>query len=397
MKKKWLLFLTLPTLLLSGCNKEKAPLEKVSLLYGKMHGEVASWSTLASDIYGEDEPWYNLSYLTKLNYAELSGLVNKEENFVLVAKGNEGSCGCWQGFHRAVGIYAVSHHIKVYVIEVSDLVKGSDYFGLKCATGIDEIAIYKEGKILHNHDDNEWGNNYLEFAEWMNQRINLPKMFEIEEDQLEDLYHGNDPFFIYYRRGNCGDCQYIEETSLKDYLLSNRRIESYTFCIDCDPWRSIIDEQGVKHGMDDQTQYDEERTWGEYVSEEYAKKKAHFGMDDEEAGLSSGSFPTFYHVLPDGKGTTSNEVIDMAGVFYNDRIDETETIIDTYFTEARLDYACLDYLKNSSVEHKVLLNQKVKEGTYQARINRDNKTYHDGYRPYHEPIFYALLDASILL
>ena len=397
MKKKLLLFLTLPTLLLGSCNKVETPLEKVALLYGKMHGEVASWNSIVNDIYGEDEPWYNLNYLTKINYAELSGLVNKQENFILVSKGNEGSCGCWQGFHRAVGIYAVSHHLNIYVIEVSDLVKGSNYFGLKCATGVDEIAIFKSGKILHSHDDNEWGNNYLDFAEWMNLRIIYPKMFELDESQLEDLYYGTDPFFIYYRRGKCGDCQYIEETSLKDYLLSDRRTESYTFCIDCDPWRSIIDDQGIKHEMDDTTPYDEERTWGQYVSEEYAKKKAHFGMNDEEAGLSSGSFPTFYHVLPDGEGTTSNEVIDMAGVFYNDGIDTSDTIINTYFTAERLEYACLDYLKNSSVEHKVLLNQKVKEGTYQARINRDSQTYHDGYRPYHEPIFYALLDAAILL
>lgn len=394
--KKPLLFTLLPLLLLSGCDSGDATPTKVPLMFGMMHGDVSDWSLIEDNRNNqEDEEWWSLSYLTEVDYATLSGKVNKkQENFVLVSKGNEGSCGCWQGFHRSVAFYAKAHHLRIYVIEVENLQKGDDHFGLKCAKGMDEIAIFQEGKLIHIHDDNEWGQNYLEFADWMNARIVCPKMFAVSEDQLDDLYLGTEPFFIYYMRGECGDCQYVERTTLRDYLFSNKKVKARSFYFDIDPWRVIVDDQGVTHDMRDKTQYDETRTWGQYVTEVYTAKKAEYGLAEEEAGYDTGMAPTFYHILPDGNGSKGDEVIDMAGVFYNDSSEE-DKISKTYFTAERLEHEALSYLKESNLANKILTGLELAPGTTEAQKAYDTEKVHEAFKVYHEPILKLLLDSAI--
>ena len=388
-------------MLLAGCDNP-GPLEKVRIQYGLMHGEVSAWSQIEDNAdINDDMEWANLDYLTPIGYSKLSGLVEAKENFILVSKGNSSSCSCWTDFHLSVAKFAKAHHLRIYVIEVSDLEKGSSSFGLKMAESMDEIAIFKEGQLFYSHDDkDQWGKNYLEFAAWMNERLVHPKMFEVDEAQLEDLYLSSEPFFIYFARETCGDCSYIGKTSLRDYLFSDRKIEERTFFIDIDPWRTIVDEQGASHAMNDKTVYqvveDKAITWGEHVTEEYGKKKTAFGLADSESGFGLGAVPTFYLIHPDGTGRKTDEIINMAGVFYNDNF-ENDIITDTYFTQERLSYSSLDYLASSDIEHKVLTGLPLQEGTSQAAAKRDRDAVHEAFRVYHEPIFYALLDAAILI
>lgn len=393
MKKNLPVFTLLPLLLLGGCSNNQV--EKIPLLFGRMHGEVETWNALSRDL-DETYDWDGYELLTRIDYSTLAGLVKNKENFVLVAKGNDGSCSCYQSFHRALGMCVVAHNLNVYVIEVEDLAKGADYFGLSCALSVDELAIFKEGKIAYLKDDKEWGKKHSEVSEYLNEHLTYPKIFYVDQSQLDDLYDGNEAFFIYFKRGECGDCQYIEKTSLKDYMFSDKKVEPYTFAIDIDPWRNIIDEQGVSHSMKDTTAYDENMTWGEYVSQSYAEKKAEYGLADPESGYSTGVVPTFFRIIPDGEGTKTGSVIKMAGVFYNDSVKD-DKISATYFTKERLENESLDYLKNSSLTDKVLLDKPLKEGTSEAMKNFDMETVHEAFRVYHEPIFNALLDASIAL
>lgn len=397
MRKISPLFLVLPLLTLAGCGQQQN--EKVKLLFGEMHGDVQDWVKVETnqDITDETE-WFNLDYLHQIDYAGLSGLISsKDNNFIVISKGNENTCGCWQGFHASIAKYIKSHRLKVYVIETKDLVKGDNFFGLKCANGVDELAIFKDGKLQHSHtDEKDWGHSYLELADWMNERIVFPKMFAVNQDQLDQLYEGDDPFFIYYGRPTCGDCSYINATSLRDYLFSDTKVESYNFYFDITPWRSIIDDSGKEHGLDDKKPYDETMTWGEKVTATYNELKEEYGLADKESGYKSGVVPTFYRISPDGEGSKTGSVITMAGVFYNDSF-ENDVITDTYFTQERLGYAALDYLSSSKVENKVLTGKPLKEGTSQAKKERRSDEVHDAMRVYHEPIFYALLDAAIKL
>lgn len=396
MKKFLPLFLLSPLLLLAGCSQQEET--KVKLLYGMMHGEVSAWNDVEvnKDI-NEDTDWVNLDYLVQIDYAGLSGLVEKEESFLVISKGNENSCGCWQGFHASIAKYAKAHHLRIYVIEIKDLSKGDDFFGLKCTSGLDDLGIFENGKLRYHHDDkDDWGHKYSELAEWVSSHIEMPKMFYVDQDQLEDLYLGSTPFFIMYTRATCPDCSYITATSLKEYLSSDVRIEAYSFIFDVTPWRSIVDEQGVEHTMSDKTIKEGETTWGQYVTQVYTETKEEFGLADEEAGFGTGVVPTFYRIDPDGMGTKTGDVIQMAGAFYNDSFVD-DVITETYFTAERLEKPCLDYLKNSSVKDKVLTGAKLKEGTSAAQKNRDSKAVHDAVRVYHEPIFYALMDAAVKL
>ena len=396
MKKIFPLFLLGPALLLASCNQQQE--EKVKLLYGMMHGEVSSWNdVIANRDIDEETDWVNLDYLVQVDYAGLSGLVEKEESFLVISKGNENTCGCWQGFHASIAKYAKAHRLRVYVIEVKDLAKGDDYYGLKCANGLDDLGIFENGKLRYHHDDkDDWGHKFVELSDWLSAHVEMPKMFYVDEDQLEDLYLGDTPFFVMYTRASCPDCSYIVSTSMKDYLLSDVKIEAYSFIFDVTPWRSIIDDQGVEHQMNDKTIKEGEITWGQYVTASYNRKKEDFGLADEEAGFGSGVVPTYYRISPDGQGTKTGSVIQMAGAFYNDGF-ENDTITNTYFTAERLEYGCLDYLKNSSVKDKVLTGAKLKEGTSEAQKARDSKAVHDAIRVYHEPIFKALMDAAVKL
>ena len=397
MKKIYAPFLILPLLIAGGCNNQEN--EKVRLLFGQMHGDVKDWVKVeANQDINDDTEWFNLDYLTQLDYAGLSGLVVAKENFVVISKGNENTCGCWQGFHASVAKYAKSHRMRIYVIETKDLVKGDDFYGLKCASGVDDLGIFKEGKLVHHHlDENDWGHKYTEFADWMSERVIAPKMFSLEQKQLDDLYAGDTPFFIYYGRPDCPDCSYIVKTSLKDYLFTDVKVESYSFYFDITPWRSITDELGVIHDLNDTTPYDDTKLWKDVVSARYNNLKEEYGLADVESGYSTGVVPTFYRINPNGEGKKNEEVITMAGAFYNDSLDETDKITKTYFTEERLGYASLDYLASSSVERKVLTGLPLKEGTYEARKNRESEKVHEAFRVYHEPIFKALLDAAIKL
>ena len=84
----------------------------------------------------------------------------------------------------------------------------------------------------------------------------------------------------------------------------------------------------------------------------------------------------------------SGDVIDAAGVFYNDsrlcdsrsNPSEDTSISSTYFTEDRLKIDALQYLRESKVPNKVLTGLKA-EGA-----NR-----HDAFRPFH----FAILDALL--
>ena len=394
MKRFSPLFLFAPLLLLSGCQQQEEG--KVKLLFGMMHGEVGLWNDVQvnKDI-NEDTDWMNIDYLVPVDYAGLSGLVEKQENFLVISKGNENTCGCWQGFHASIAKYVKAHHLRVYVIETKDLAKGADFFGLKCTNGIDDLGIFENGKLRYHHDDkDDWGHKFVELSDWLTAHIEMPKMFYVDESQLFDLYEGDTPFFVMYTRASCPDCSYITATSLREYLLQDVKLEAYNFIFDVTPWRSIIDDKGVEHPMNDSTIKEGETTWGQVVTAKYKAKKEEFGLADKEAGFGEGVVPTFYRINPDGAGTKKGSVIQMAGAFYNDKF-ENDTITDTYFTAERLEYGCLDYLKSSSVKDKVLTGAKLKEGTSEAKKNRDSKAVHDAVRLYHEPIFYALMDAAV--
>ena len=117
----------------------------------------------------------------------------------------------------------------------------------------------------------------------------------------------------------------------------------------------------------------------------YDAFKVEYGLDeamDNPSGYGTGYVPTLYHVNPEGNGKKRGDVIDMSGVFYNDRIEDGK-IADTYFTEERLGLESLSYLRDSHVEIKILLGQEV------ASYDRA------GIGAYHDLILNAFLDAAV--
>ena len=378
MHKKLLLLIALAIPAI-GCGETIDDIKPVSIPYGTR--------------IGMDNPVKGESHMTEISYEKFSSLVVDKESFIVMIHSTTNFCSCWDAFHRDVfAPYVKARGTLVYFVDYQNI-EGKENYGLSVLPNHETIGIFENGVLKYQADNSdqksEWTTSATYFAQWMDARVSKPKAFYVSKAQLDELYGGRNEFTILYTRSTCPDCSYLQDNDLKAWLNAANN-PSPLYMLDCDVVgiRYVVDDDGKQYGPSSAEDASEKQKeaftqWSDFKSE--------YGLaysEENPAGWSTGYVPTIYHINPDGS-KKGGDVIDAAGVFYNDtrlcdsraNPSQDTSISSTYFTADRLRIDALQYLRESNVTNKVL------EG-----IKAEGEKRHDAFQPYHSAILNALLD-----
>lgn len=371
---------------LFSCNVSIDSVTKTSILYGTMEFE---------GVAIKDD-----SHLRKISYDELNDMVTDKDNFLILVHNYSGLCSCWNDFHDSVlAPYIVSKNLLIYSIDYNELVNKEEEnrFGLKIFSGHETLAIFNKGKLTYQKDNSDSKDTFTTrisgLASWLEERIYLPRTFLLSKAQLEKKYNQTNEFTIYFMRLSCGDCSYLDSTFLIDYNAKNQNM-SPLYAINCDQegirtYNGAQPDERAEEGSDARNAY-----------EQYYKFKLDFGLIESEAnpaGWEAGRcFPCLFHINPEGNGKKTGDVIDSSAIFYNEQFEyNTGKILKSYFTAARLEKECLRYLKESSVEKKVIQDLVVEPYSEEKWGSVKGNYRHGVSAPLLEPIIKTFLDYNV--
>ncbi|MDY2913875.1 MAG: hypothetical protein SOV58_04505 [Candidatus Enteromonas sp.] len=361
---------------LFGCGGTTSP-SKVSLLFGSK--EFTSLTAVSST-----------SHMKKLeDQSALETLIKFQESFLLIVLGDAHvTCGCWNAFHQNNIVRFQQETNTLFYYIYSNQLK--DDFGMSIGSQKAALGIFSKGKLVYENSDSdessEFYKDYQSFKEWMLARVTLPRVFHLTREQLSSMYEGWNEFTIYFSRQTCGDCAFIQTGAYREYFETHPTGIEDSYIIDLDSVGiGAIEVDGVIHHRSSAEDATPEQKEAQRLYEEF---KVEYGLnqtEDNPAGYGQGYVPTFYHINPEGNGKKTGDVIDISGVFFNDKVAEDGTILDTYFTAERLELESLSYLRESNLQDKTLLGKKI-----DLEISK-----RDGLSFYHNPILNLFLDASI--
>ncbi|MDY6431036.1 MAG: hypothetical protein SPL00_04530 [Bacilli bacterium] len=390
MKKRSLKFVIccLPLLAsLASCNKPIDSFVKTALPYGTMEFE------------GEEVG--GMSHLVKMSYSELSAKVQEQKNFLLIVHNYDELCSCWHDFHDNILVpYIKEYKLLWYVIDYRDMQNQTNTFGLQLLSNHETLAIFNKGAITYQktnaNQQEEFVYKLSAFKEWMDARIYYPRVFLLDKDQLDAKYENHGEFTVYFLRLSCGDCSYLETSFILDYVKDNQNM-SPLYAIDCDA-EGIRKYNGAS--AKDPAKYPDATDDEKQAFKQYNKFKEDYGLiasEDNPAGWDADhSFPCLFHINSEANGKKKGDVIDSAAIFYNEGMNyATGEITNSYFTEERLQLECLSYLKDSSIEKKVLKGLFVEPYDEAKWGNLRSKYRHEVTAPLINPIVKAFFDYNV--
>lgn len=379
MLKKPSFILCVPALLLlGGCNPSLERVTPVALDMGTI-------------VYDEAEISANsLSHMQEISIGTLNDMVSEKKSFLLLV-GNQFDCSCWTAFHDEVMVpYLLENHLLLYWVSYFGNEARLSELGLELSSSHETLSIFKDGGLAYQHTTadttSSWVKEKKVFAAWMDARLQAPRLLSLSKDQLDKKYQGQEDFSIFFSRSTCGDCSYLERNDIKEYFAANVKSETipenYLYYLDCDQLgiRYVLGDDGKTYTPSSSGEY------GEKASAQWVSFKQEYGLaysEDNPVGWDQGYVPTIYHIHP-SNGEKSGDVIDFAGVFYNESIEDG-AIKETYFTKERLQLAALDYLSSSSIENKILTRLVLNQ----------SKDKHEALREFESPIIAALLNAIL--
>ena len=326
-------------------------------------------------------------------YSDLSTRLGNKENIVVVVYNKNSTCACWHSFRDDfLRPYISGRNLRVFAIDYREF-DGKDYLGLNVKTDTEDVAVFENGVLAYQQLDTaetEFSTDYEVFKEWMDARIRPATMVYVTEVQMDALYAGTTPFLIYFGRGTCGDCKYVDENFLKQYYdeTANTQI-SYVLETAVEGiyyYNNVKPDATAAVGSDGYNAYVQ---WCDF--------KDKYGMSaryDADYGYNTGYVPTFEYINPDGAGTTNNadsanQVIESADVYFNDTLsavnaDGTYTVSDSFFTDERV--GKLAYLENFTGT-RVLKGHAV-----QAADGKGGSWSRTAAAVCHDPLLKAFLD-----
>lgn len=379
MLKKPLLALSIPLLLLlGGCNPSLEKVSKVNLDMGTI-------------LFDEAEVSANkLSHMQEISIGELNDMVSGKKSFLMLV-GNQFDCSCWASFHDEVMVpYLLENHLLLYWIPYQGNESKLGEMGIELSASHETLAIFEEGRLVYQHTTSDTTSSWVKekkvFAAWMDARIEAPRLLSLSKEQLDKKYEGSEDFSIFFSRSTCGDCSFLERNDIKEYFKVNIKAEkipeNYLYYIDCDQVgiRYVLGEDGKTYTPSSSGEY------GEAATLQWKAFKKEYGLaasSSNEPGWGEGYVPAIFHIHPNSS-SKNGDVIDYAGVFYNETI-ENGVISDSYFTSERLGSSYMDYLSGSSLENKVLKGLSVDS----------SKSKHEALQTYEKPILNVLLNAIL--
>lgn len=294
---------------ISSCNKDVFT-GKVQLTYGEIRD--------TDYLPGDD--------IKEITYERLELMIKSKESFALAIDGNAG-CSCWVTFQRDCLIpYINETHARIYVIMSSEFTGKSDKFGLYVeAGGMPAISLFNKGSLAYEASYAKNSRQIFEskksFYEFMEQYSLLPKMYYISENTFDSYVTQEKDFFFYATLTDCPDCNEVNKQFVFNWTSSNT-LNQNIYLLD-----------GAKY-------------WGDKT--EKARIKAKMGLDaesDPQLGWETGYVPSF-------QVRHGGTVLDMITV-YNDSRDTETGIVNSYFTQERLQY--MPFLENdTTIKNKVL-------------------------------------------
>jgi len=246
-------------------------------------------------------------------YNDIYEEIRNNKSFLIVVEPGNG-CMCWARFKPILEDYIKKTHVIVYHVKYDEFY-GKDAFGMDIKNGYTTFAIFNEGKLSQNilEDGKNILNDETKFNEFMDKHVQLPKLFYVSQNQVDEMYHSNEKSVIYFARKSCGDCQYVDKNFLPLYF-ENKDYNLYI--LDC---QEIYDA--------DQTQ--EKTQWATF--------KNNYGLSDTNNsiyGFNTGYVPTF--LLVNGDETTTNYL--SGAVYFNDSLSSDGSYVQTsYYSADRLE------------------------------------------------------------
>lgn len=365
--------------------------EKVDLGYGTLIG-------MDDEISGD-------SHMLKIGYGELRSLLSEGRSFILVVHNSISFCSCYADWHNDVlAPYIKRHNLLVYMIDYNAF-EGEDDYGLDLISNHETLAIFNEGELKYQHtneaQESDWVTKPEVFAEWMDARIEYPRMLTLDKETLDSLYAGEEAFTVLFTLSGCPDCTYMERNGLKDYFSTHQNTD-YLYVVDTaqEGIRLYKNEEGDLIAGSDQEDATEDQ---KKAYEQWTQFKAEYGLSAtslEEPGFGEGYVPTIFHIAPQVGEESKAERIDAAGVFYNDTIDQsTGKVTSTYFSSARLEAAgdgYLTYLTDAELSVDKSIDGKTFDVPFGEMSSSEWREYvHEALSPYHDAYLGALLDWCI--
>lgn len=362
--KKTLALLLAPLLMggLAGCSSASS-LDKVAITFGRAYD---SSLNEASDYSVEQ-------HFDEILLSDLNSMVSDQKNFILLVYDKDSTCACWGDLSKKIDEFMEDHDARIFSIQFSLINGHEDDYGMSLSTGNNTIAIFEDGEVKYQYVTVSSGEPLSEgtaFEEWMMERVYFTNFNYISLSQLQALFKGEQgEFTVYFARSTCGDCTYVENHFLKDFLSTP--LKNSIYAIDCDV-------AGIR--------YNEE---GKYDEEQWTAFKDQYGLSstiNELYGYGTGYVPTFIRYLPSTGSDYALSVKDMA-VYLNDVVDgESLKVTSSYYDETRIgNNEFLEYVEEGTA--KVLVGQAVEA----SDIDENGKWKKESAALYHDPLLTAFL------
>ncbi len=259
-----------------------------------------------------DKPYLTYGTLAENSAIEIDGstLLDKisKESFLLAIHPDDGSCGCWTYFSHALDAATRLYNLLIYKVnyqEINDELYNKGFYRFNNKPS---FYIVDDGQILASYEyksenTNPIFTNEKKLYEQIQDRINLPKMYFINQDQLDEKIASTN--LIYYMRETCSDCNYATPHALMPYIKGHK-FDNNIYVFNLDPLRSDLEIY-----QDFKDQY--------YLSNAL----------NSEYGYDKGCVPTFHYY--------QNGTLKDAMVYFNDSISNG-TITKSYYSEDRINH-----------------------------------------------------------
>ncbi|MEG0034713.1 MAG: hypothetical protein RR909_02305 [Bacilli bacterium] len=323
MKRKFLFLGACLTLLnlASGCNSS----DKTFL-------------TFSNNSYGKDA---NNVYKSEKSYEEFESACENEYSFILVTY-NDLTCSCFVNFKNISKEYFQVNSIDVYFLNNASLVNKNTYgYTAPSSLAFPTFSIVENGKVKIQNNyktDDKLFIDKATFSSYMNEKIMLPKIQKINNEQLQKIKTLTDKYIIYYGNRNCGDCSLFYKNVLREFV--KKEYDKIGFNL------VYIDRQDLNFTTK------EERTTFKNVNGLSSVYNTDFGYD-------VGFVPTLQ--------IYENKKITQMIVYRNDYLDEQGVVSKSFYNQSRVEK--LDFIKPADKAKYVLEGTKQNSEVLQSKHN----------------------------
>lgn len=392
MKRGKPLFLLVALPLLGGlfsCQGNET-VNKVDLAYGALFDEEATGNGIFSlnRVSGENGYYYS-NYLP---YSSLLAKITDKDSFILIVQAEGEECLCWTSWRELLSAYMKEHNVEMHLITEDVLAYApndgetrAESLGITL-NGENSLLIFDQGKLAYQEFaplDSKFFSSYKYLDSYLDERISMPRMLSLTNDQLDALYAGEDDFYVYFGRSSCSDCAYFESAYLDSFLKED---DGTYYYLDCDS-------EGIRYYQGVEPQNEAYPEYAALAETQWAEFKAEYGLaygEDNPTGYGTGVVPTMMRISPDGN-SHMGDVIASYAVYMNDEYSldgDTLNITGSYYSSKRLsaDPDYLDYLGETTP-----LDSLSFDGYLSSGYSTAYSYYREKIAPYYETIFDSFL------